>query len=108
MKLIFSILLTFLLRNSCAQARDVVVIEYIKNIESALVTKKILINTFQFPDHFIHIYKQETSCSNKTSAIVQLCILENGELEIRKINQYVLKNSFGIFLDKNEMSATKE
>lgn len=90
-----------MLINCNTWAREIFVIEHTNQIEVAKMTKKILINRFQIPESLIQI--RNANCNDKSEAILQLCILNNGELEIKKINKYVLNNAFNIFLDKKEL-----
>jgi hypothetical protein len=103
MKLIFSALLTSLLISQNLAAREIILIEHLDNSEVAKIVKNILITKFQMPDQLIQISAQENTCSEHTEAILHLCILKNGELEIKKINRYVLKTAFNIFLDKRSI-----
>lgn len=103
MKLTFNIVLFAVLAFSqAARAREIIVIEHIQNNETASMVKNILIKKFQLPASLIKIYGLTNNCSEKSDAIVQLCVLKNGELEIKKINRYVLKSAFNIFLDQKE------
>ncbi len=99
MKLIFSFIIVFSLSSKMAVARDIISIEHLQNIETAILVKNILHTKFKIPEPLIKISSQNNKCSDKTDAILQLCILKNGELIIKKINKYVLKNSFNIFLE---------
>jgi len=80
-------------------ARDVVLVESLAGLESGLMVKKILMNKFQFPEKLITLKIIKTGCEAKSDAIVHLCLLSSGELEILKMNEFVVKNSFGIFMN---------
>ena len=107
MKLIFSILFSFYLFTGRSLGRDIVVIEHIQNSETAKIVKNILINKFQLPEILIQTSSQNDACTVHSDAILHLCILKNGELEIKKINNYILKSAFNIFFDQNEKSLTR-
>jgi hypothetical protein len=91
-----------------AVARDIIIIEHIQNNETAQLVKKILMNKFQLPDRLITINLKTETCSIQNEAILHLCVLKNGELEIKKINKYVLKTAFNVFLDENFSKNQKE
>jgi hypothetical protein len=103
MKLIFSALITYLLISQNLSAREIILIEHLDNSEVAKIVKNILIKKFQMPDQLIQVSAQDSVCSEHTEAILQLCVLKNGELEIKKINKYVLKTAFNIFLEKGSI-----
>lgn len=103
MKLVFNIFfITLLAFSHAVSAREIIIIEHIDNKETALMVKNILLRKFQLPETLIKVYAQANNCSEKSDAILQLCVLRNGELEIKKINRFVLKSSFNIFLDQKE------
>jgi hypothetical protein len=106
MKLIFNFILTGLLlalpNIGIISARELIIIEHIKNIKDALLAKNILINKFHLPEILIKVNSETQACTKKSDSILQLCILENGEFEIKNINKYVLKSSFNIFFDQKE------
>ena len=100
MKVLFSFLL---LVNVEVWAREVIIIEHVKNESTAEVVKNILINKFQIPTQLIQVKGVLDNCNDKSEAILQLCIMPNGTLEIKKINKYVLQNAFNVFLEKKDL-----
>lgn len=106
MKLIFSLCLAafVLLRLSEGQSREIVLIENRATHEEGLMLRKILETKFQFPRKLITLKNVSSSCDQKSEAIVHLCLMPDGELKVLKMNQFVVKNSFGIFMnqEKNE------
>lgn len=103
MKLIFKLIITAsIIFPNLVFSRDVILIEHIDNQDTANLVKQILTNKFQIPKNLIKIYGQESKCTEKTDAILQLCILRNSELEIKKIDRYVLNTAFNIFLEQKE------
>lgn len=86
-----------------AFARDIILIENQASLEEGQLLKKILNKNFRLPLELITIKNINQDCENKTDAIVHLCLLKNGELEIKKINHYVVKNSLSVFADDGEI-----
>jgi hypothetical protein len=99
MKLIFSLI--FLLSQT-VWSRDIIVIDHIQNNQTALLVKKILITKFQIPEKLIQINRQNLACDESKDAILHLCVDKDGNMEIKKINKYILKNAFNVFLDQNQ------
>lgn len=104
MKLIFSLFLF----SQITWGREIIIIEHIQNNETASMLKNILVTKFQLPEALIKIRSQVDACSIQTDAILHLCVQKDGELEIKKINKYVLKSAFNIFFDLNEKIIQKE
>jgi|GEM_PF-806357 len=82
-----------------AGARDVVLVESLAGLESGLMVKKILMGKFQFPEKLITLRIIKTNCEANSDAIVHLCLLPSGDLQVLKMNDFVVKNSFGIFMN---------
>jgi hypothetical protein len=83
-------------------ARDVILIESLAGQEQGLLLRKILTGKFQFPEKLITLRIITTGCETKSDAIVHLCLLPSGDLQVLKMNEYVVKNSFGIFLNRTK------
>lgn len=96
--ILISSILTYL---NLIYARDVILIENLASKEEGLLLQNILIKKFHLPLELITLKNTTTPCESKSDAIVQLCLQENGELIIKKMNQYVVKNSLGVFLNQN-------
>ncbi len=101
MKWCFNVCLAalILLTNKEVSARDVVLVESQAGLESGLMVKKILMGKFQFPEKLIRLRITNSSCEKNSEAIVHLCLLASGDLQVMKMNEYVVKNSFGIFMN---------
>lgn len=104
MKLIFRTLLflSFLLGGCEVKSREVILIENIGADEVGKLLESILIKKFNLPRELISLRNKSLHCSVNKDAIIHLCLLANGELEIKKINHYVVKNSLGVFLNQAE------
>ena len=90
-----------------ALCRDIILVESLAGLESGLLVKKILMRKFQFPEKLITLKIIKNSCEEKSDAIVHLCLLSSGDLQILKLNQYVIKNSFGIFINNRSQGGTE-
>ncbi|MFA6237671.1 MAG: hypothetical protein WC635_10125 [Bacteriovorax sp.] len=104
MKSIFSALILghFLLFCPKAISREIILIENMASKSEGELLAKILIKKFNLPKELITLRNTNQECENKSDAIIHLCMLPDGELQIRKMNQYVVKNSLGVFLNQNE------
>ena len=85
-----------------SKSREVILIENIGPEEIGKLLEKILIKKFNLPRELITLRNKSLVCTVNKEAIIHLCLLANGELEVRKINQYVVKNSLGVFLNQHE------
>ena len=102
MKSIYKIMTIFVLVLNCTNsfAREIVLIENLATKAEGELLRTILIKKFHLPNELITLRNTNLPCEAKTDAIIQLCIIENGELNILKMNQYVVKNSLGVFLNQ--------
>ena len=98
--ILFPALLTIYSINTFA--RDIILVENLASKDSGELLLKILEEKFNIPKQLI-IYKEHISeCSKKSEAILQLCMQANGDLDIVKINRFVIENSLSVFFDKGE------
>ena len=88
-------------------AREIVLIENLATKAEGELLKYILIQKFHLPNELITLRNTTLPCEAKTDAIIHLCLLENGELNVLKMNQYVVKNSLGVFLNRTEKGETE-
>ena len=103
MKSIYKILImSFLLIAPRLYAREIVLIENRATTQEGELLKMILMTKFHLPHELITLINTPSPCDFKSDAIIHLCLEANGELNIVKMNQYVVKNSLGIFLNQTE------
>jgi hypothetical protein len=107
MKSIFNFLLFFVvmptfLQSMSAHSREVILIENKASQSEGLILKKILFQRFHLPLELITLKKIKDNCERKSDAIIHLCLEENGDLKVIELNQYVIQNSFGVFLNSKE------
>lgn len=98
---IFIVTLVMIYANSIC-AREIILIENLATKEEGKLLKNILVKNFHLPKELITLKNITGACETNTDAIVQLCLLENGELLVKKMNQYVVRNSLGVFLNKTD------
>jgi len=98
MKLICSLILFCL--STSVFSRDIILVENLASKEEGQLLMNIIGRKFKIPKNLVS-YKIEKSCSQKTEAIMHLCLKENGELEIMKVNRFVVKNSLSAFYDED-------
>lgn len=101
MKRIFSLLLFAICFS--VSARDIILVENLASNEEGSMLKKIIEEKFNIPKSIV-TYKSMTSCSTDTEAIMHLCLKRNGELEIVKVNRFVVKNSLSAFYENDSMT----
>jgi hypothetical protein len=97
----FFILLLNLL-TSGLYARDIILVENLGPPAGGELLLKILQEKFNIPRKLIH-YKMKQSCEKNSEAIMQLCLKADGEMEIMKMNKYVVEQTLGAFNDLEEM-----
>ena len=84
MKLIINTILAFSSMVSLqAKARDIVLIENLSDATQGQVLISILTKKYHLPQAFL-TYKERQECSQSSEAVLQICILKNGELEVVK------------------------
>lgn len=98
MKLICSLI--FLSLSLKAYSRDIILVENLASKEEGQVLMNIIAKKFKIPKNLVS-YKATKECSNKTEAIMHLCLKRDGELEIVKVNRFVVKNSLSAFYDED-------
>jgi hypothetical protein len=104
MKLIFKNLIScyLILISPNLFAREIVLIENLATVSEGELLKSILIKKFHIPTELITLKNTNLPCELRSDAIIQLCLREDGELLIKKMNQFVVKNSLGVFLNQTE------
>jgi hypothetical protein len=103
MKLIFKFFIFILLIHSTTGfSREIVLIENLSSIEEGEVVKNILVQKYKIPQELITLKQNESACSKNTESIMHLCIDENGELKVARMNKYVVRNALGVFMKSSE------
>ena len=102
MKLIFKNIIFCFLILICPKlfAREIILIENLASKSEGELLKSILIKKFHLPKELITLRNTNKNCEPKTEAIIHLCLEADGELTVKKINQYVVRNSLGGFLNE--------
>lgn len=106
MKLIssaLSVFSIFILCSASAFGRDVILIENKGTIEDAQIVIKILQEKFNIPRKLITLKNITSECSKASDAIMQLCVKADGEMDIVKVNKFVVENTLRVFLEKEEI-----
>lgn len=83
-----------------AFSREVILVENLATKAEGELLVGILVKKFNLPRELITLINTDKACEVKSEAIVHLCLEASGELQIRKMNQYVVKNSLGVFLNQ--------
>lgn len=95
-KNIFFVLLSLSLHlGNHSQARDLILIENLGTSENAELTLKLMREKFKIPKSLItyRMITGETTCRPSPTAIMHFCLKKNGELDIIRVNQYILDQS---------------
>lgn len=98
MKLICSLMIFCLSFN--VYSRDIILVENLASKEEGQVLMNIIASKFKIPKNLVS-YLKTNKCSVKTEAIMHLCLKQDGELEIVKVNRFVVKNSLSAFYDED-------
>ena len=97
------ILVLFMLMNSTASySRDVILIENLASPEEGQTLLRIIQQKFNIPRKLITYRKVNRECMKNSDAIMQLCLKANGEMDIVKINKFVIEETFRIFAEAGE------
>ncbi len=102
MKSVFKLIFITILWTNNLHAREIILIENLATTEEGVLLQKILIKNFHLPKVLITLKNINKPCATKTDAIIHLCLLQSGDLQIKKMNQYVVQNSLGAFLNQKE------
>ena len=102
MKSIFRncILIFVILIGSKIEAREIILIENMAQTSTGELLKSILIKKFHFPEELITLKNINQNCEERSEAIMHLCLDQKGELNVKKLNQFVVRNSFRSFLNQ--------
>lgn len=95
-KFIFIIVLFSIASSSIA--RDVILLENLATEKEGELVMQILQKKFNLPRQLI-TYKNRKSCTQSSEAIMHLCLKTNGELEIVRMNKYVVEETLSVFLE---------
>lgn len=100
MKFQFKLIITLavIIITTNAYARDVILLENLATVQEGEMVMQILQKKFNLPRSLI-TYKNKTGCSKTSEAIMQLCLKANGELEIVKMNKFVVEETLAVFLE---------
>jgi len=98
MKLICSLL--FLGLSLSAFSRDIILVENLASKEEGQMLMNIMARKFKIPKNLVS-YIATKQCSDKSEAIMHLCLKRDGELEIIKVNRFVVKNSLSAFYEED-------
>lgn len=97
MKRLFS-LIALMLVSECSFARDIILVENEASLSEGQMLLQIMEKKFNVPKTLV-TYQPIKTCSRPTDAIMHLCLKADGNLEILKVNRFVMKNSFGAFFE---------
>lgn len=89
-------------------SREVVLIENLASTSEGELLRTILIKKFHLPRELITLKNTNLPCEVKAEAIIHLCLAANGELLVKKMNQYVVRNSLGVFLNQSDEQGEAE
>ncbi len=96
-----TISLFLLLSTTPLYARDIILLENLATPAQGEAVLNILQKKFNLPRRLI-TYKNKTSCKTTSDAIMQLCLRENGELDIVKMNKFIVEETLGAFLESED------
>lgn len=102
MKFLFKTILVSSLFITTCMARDIILIENQATHEEGKLLVKIIEEKFNIPRKLITYKRLSGACRKSSEAIMQLCLKSNGELEVVKVERFVVENSMGIFLEMGE------
>ena len=91
--------LIILMSSTISHSRDVILIENLASAEEGQMLLKIIQEKFNIPKKLITYRKIKSECVKNSDAIMQLCLKADGEMDIVKINKFVVKETFRIFAE---------
>lgn len=105
-KFVILILCYFCIRT--AYSREIILIENMATHQEGQNLELILTNKFNIPKELIELRQNIKNCQLHTDAVLHLCLKKDGDLEIRKINEFIVKNSLSIFFNEKKESKLNE
>lgn len=102
MKSLFKSLLISLVAINASFARDIILIENQASVDEGKLLIRILEEKFNIPRKLISYKRISGHCKTTSDAIMQLCLKNNGELEVIKVDRFVVENSIGVFLEMGD------
>lgn len=105
MKLLFSLLLVTAIQ--AGQCREIILVENLASSDEGKMLLSIIEEKFNIPKSMV-TYKAQKECSINSEAIMHLCLRQNGELDVLRVNRFVVKNSLSTFYDDNSKNYAGE
>lgn len=102
MKLHFNALIFvwYLLITTPSYAREIIVISYQPNvIDRAKMISKIITNNLGINPSFVTTFIEEKDCRPRSSAIIQICVSSNKELNFPIYRKEIIHRTFGSILN---------
>lgn len=98
-----SFLVAMMLINSAVSySRDIILIENLADNQSGQTLLRIIQQKFNIPRKLITYRNVNRECMKKSDAIMQLCLKADGEMDIVKINKFVIEETFRVFAEAGE------
>jgi hypothetical protein len=97
-----AMLVLYLVSLSTSQARDIILLENLATHSEGQVVLKIIQNKFNIPRRLITYRNVNNECTKNSEAIMQLCVKNDGTLEVVKVNKFAVENSLRVFLEMGE------
>lgn len=85
-----------------AHSREVILIENLSTPEAGQMLLKIIQQKFNIPRKLITYRSVNRECMKTSDSIMQLCLRADGEMDIVKINKFVIEQTFRVFLEAEE------
>lgn len=88
--------------STASYSRDIILIENLADNQSGQTLLRIIQQKFNIPRKLITYRNVNRECMKKSDAIMQLCLKANGEMDIVKINKFVIEETFRVFAEAGE------
>lgn len=95
----FFLITTLLTISTVSYSRDVILVENLASSEEGQLLLKIIKEKFNIPKKLITYREIKSECVKNSDAIMHLCLLANGELDIVKKDKFVVEETFRIFTE---------
>ena len=106
MKWIFNVFFIFLLiLNIKCYGREIILVENLASQMEGEVLKDLLINKFNIPIQLMTFKKAIHTCSHSPESILHICLKENGEIEILKMNKEILEKNLSSVVGRGDSNA---
>ena len=97
-----SLFFSMIINPTHIQAREIVIIENLASRLEGETLAQLIQKRLGLPKNYISVLTGPSKCTKQREAILHICLLSNGDIEIIKKNEEVLENLKNVFTAASE------